>query len=103
MRLLISLVSLSLLLAPGARAAALPYFCVLSDDPGGWPLILESVGFVPQTAANARIFVLRSGATGSGEWAARVESGAYLILEGESTAAESFGFRRANNAKDTNA
>jgi hypothetical protein len=103
MRLLISFASLAnitLLLAPAARAASLPYFCVLSDDQGGWPLILESVGFMPRPAANARIFVLRSGATGSGEWAARVESGAYLILEGESTTAESFGFRRAQDLKD---
>src|ERR1700733_13275959 len=100
MRLLVSFVSIALLMAPAAGAVALPYFCVLSDDQGGWPLILESVGFLPQTAANARIFVLRSGAASSAEWAARVEGGAYLILEGESTAAESFGFRRAKDAKD---
>jgi hypothetical protein len=101
MRLLISLASLALLLlAPAARAASLPYFCVLSDDQGGWPFILASVGFMPQTAANARIFVLRSGSAGSAEWAARVEGGAYLILEGESTTADSFGFRRAKDAKD---
>jgi hypothetical protein len=99
MRLLVSFVSIALLMAPAAGAVALPYFCVLSDDQGGWPLILESVGFLPQTAANARIFVLRSGAANSAEWAARVESGAYLILEGESTAAESFGFRRAQDAE----
>jgi len=94
------LISLALLAAPAAHAAALPYFCVLSDDQGGWPPILESVGFLPQTAANARIFVLRSGAVGSGEWATRVESGAYLILEGESSTAELFGFRRAKDSKD---
>jgi hypothetical protein len=94
------LISLALLLAPAARAAALPYFCVLSDDQGGWPLILESVGFLPRTAAHARIFVLRSGAASSAEWATRVESGAYLILEGESSTAASFGFHRAKDAKD---
>jgi len=102
MRLLISFASLAnmaLLVAPAAHAASLPYFCVLSDDQGGWPLILESVGFMPQTAANAHIFVLRSGTAGSGEWATRVENGAYLILEGESSTAESFGFRRAKDAK----
>jgi len=37
--------------------------------------------------------VLRAGSAGSPEWPARVENGAYLILEGESSAAESFGFR----------
>ena len=55
---------------------------------------------MPQSAANARIFVLRSGTQGSGEWEARVNAGAYLILEGESSTAESFGFRRAKDAKD---
>jgi hypothetical protein len=48
---------------------------------------------MPQPAAAARIFVLRAGSAGSPEWPARVENGAYLILEGESSAAESFGFR----------
>jgi hypothetical protein len=48
---------------------------------------------MPQPAASARIFVLRAGSAGSPEWPARVESGAYLILEGESSTAASFGFR----------
>ena len=48
---------------------------------------------MPQPAASARIFVLRAGSPGSPEWSARVQSGAYLILEGESSIAESFGFR----------
>ena len=73
--------------------AAPPTYAILSDDPGGWPLLLQSVGFMPQPAAAARIFVLRAGSAGSPEWPARVENGAYLILEGESSAAESFGFR----------
>jgi hypothetical protein len=89
-----SLISLLLLLAPAARAASLPYFSVLSDDQGGWPLVLQSVGFMPRAAASARIFVLRAGSAGSTEWPARVENGAYLILEGESPASEMFGFRR---------
>ena len=48
---------------------------------------------MPQPAASARIFVLRAGSAGSPEWPARVQAGAYLILEGESSIAESFGFR----------
>jgi len=91
------LISLALLMPTWAQAASLPYFCVLSDDQGGWPLILESVGFMPQAAPDARIFVLRSGSPDSGDWTSRVEGGAYLILEGESTTAESFGFRRAKD------
>src|SRR5580704_4928743 len=82
-----------LLLAPLLQAAPLPSFAVLSEDQGGWPLLLQSVGFMPQPAASARIFVLRAGSAGSPEWPARVENGAYLILEGESAPAESFGFR----------
>src|SRR5580704_15916770 len=80
-----------LLLAPLLQAAPLPSFAVLSEDQGGWPLLLQSVGFMPQPAASARIFVLRAGSAGSPEWPARVENGAYLILEGESAPAESFG------------
>jgi len=87
-----SLISLLLLLAPAAHAASIPSFSVLSDDQGGWPLLLESVGFIPQPATSARIFVLRSGAAGSPEWPERVENGAFLILEGDSTTAEAFGF-----------
>ena len=71
-----------------------PYFSVLSDDPGAWPAILSSIGLQPRPAALARIFVARSGAPASAEWSARIERGAILILEGESSLAESFGFRR---------
>jgi len=90
-----SLLALLLLapLAPLAQAASIPTFAILSDDQGGWPLLLQSVGFMPQPAASARIFVLRAGSAGSPEWPARVAAGAYLILEGESPIAESFGFR----------
>jgi len=76
-----------------AQAATIPSFAILSDDQGGWPLLLQSVGFMPQPAASARIFVLRASSAGSPEWPARVAAGAYLILEGESSIAESFGFR----------
>ena len=75
-------------------AAADPYFSVLSDDPGAWPAILSSIGLLPQPAALARVFVARSGAPASPEWSARVEHGAILILEGESSLADSFGFHR---------
>ncbi len=94
-----SVVSL-LLLAASARAAGLPYFAVLSEDAGGWPAILSSIGFQPAPAAVARIFVARAGAPASSEWNARVENGAVLVLEGESSLAGMFGFRRgAENVK----
>src|ERR1017187_3136815 len=63
--------ALALLLAPLAHAASIPSFSILSDDQGGWPLLLQSVGFMPQPAASARIFVLRAGSAGSPEWPAR--------------------------------
>jgi hypothetical protein len=90
------------LLSAAAHAASLPYFSVLSDDPGAWPAILSSIGLQPQPAAVSRVFVARIGAAASAEWPARVENGAILILEGESSLADHFGFRRsAENVKIT--
>jgi hypothetical protein len=90
MRLLVSMFLAAVL----ARAAGLPYFRVLSDDAGAWPEILSSVGLEPRPAALARIFVARAGSPASAEWPTRVEHGSILILEGESSLAEMFGFRR---------
>jgi hypothetical protein len=90
MRLLASLV----LLAAAAQGAERPYFCVLSEDAGAWPDILSSIGLKQLPAATARIFVARAGAPASTEWMGRTEKGAILILEGESSLAEVFGFRR---------
>ena len=83
-----------------ASAAELPYFAILSEDAGAWPAILSSIGLERQPAGLAHIFVARAGAPGSAEWSARVGRGAILILEGESSLAEMFGFRRgAGNAR----
>jgi hypothetical protein len=71
-----------------------PYYAVLSEDAGAWPAILSSIGLQQKPASLARIFVARAGASASTEWPARVEAGAILILEGESSLAEMFGFRR---------
>src|ERR1017187_8957536 len=79
-------------------AAALPYFSVLSDDAGAWPDILSSVGLERQPASLAHIFVARAGAPASAEWTARVDQGAILILEGESSLAEMFGFKRGKDS-----
>ncbi len=89
MRLLVSLA----VLAAAAQAADKPYFSVLSEDAGAWPEILSSIGLQRQPAAAARIFVARSGAAASTEWMGRTEKGAILILEGQSSLAEVFGFR----------
>jgi hypothetical protein len=85
---------LALFTAAAAHAAGLPYFSVLSNDPGAWPEILSSIGLQTQPAAMARILVARTGAQASPEWNGRVEKGAILILEGESSLAEMFGFKR---------
>jgi hypothetical protein len=87
----------SLLFPAALGAVNLPYFSVLSDDAGAWPGILSSIGLQKQPAAVSRIFVARTGAAASPEWPARVERGSILVLEGESSLADMFGFRR--NAK----
>jgi hypothetical protein len=69
-------------------------FQVASDDPGPWPHILSSVGFRPDPGGPVKIFVVLAGETASPDgWAQRVESGVFLILEGDSPAAQFFGFR----------
>src|SRR5687767_6425375 len=78
-------------------AADLPYFSVLNEDAGAWPEILSSIGLQPQPAALSRVFVARTGSPASAEWSARIERGAILILEGESSLAELLGFRRSSD------
>jgi hypothetical protein len=90
--------SLLLLACAGLHAAALPYFSILSDDAGSWPDILSSIGLERQPASKAHIFVARAGAPASAEWPARVEQGAIVILEGESSLAEMFGFKRGKDS-----
>ena len=90
--------SLFLVISAAAHAAALPYFSVLSDDAGSWPDILSSIGLERQPASKAHIFVARAGAPASAEWTARVEQGAILILEGESSLAEMFGFKPSKDS-----
>ncbi len=84
-----------MLAAHVAAAAPLPWFTVLSETPGAWPQILGSIGLKARTASpDTRVFVLPAGTAGSAEWVGRVENGAILVVEGESSMAELFGFRR---------
>src|SRR5262245_5001014 len=87
--------AVSFLLACPLIAADMPYFTVLSDNPGAWPAILSSVGFFNKPASMARIFVARPGTPGNADWPERIEKGAILILEGDSSLARFFGFRPA--------
>ena len=84
----------ALLLCFSANAAELPYFAVLSEDAGAWPAILTSIGLQSRPASGARIFIARSGTPASEEWRGRIEQGAILILEGDSSLAEMFGFQK---------
>ena len=94
----VALGMLIVLASPTLGAAALPYFSILSDDAGAWPNILSSIGLERQPASVAHIFVARAGAPASPEWTARVDQGAILILEGESSLAEMFGFKRGKDS-----
>ena len=69
-----------------------PYFCVIGAKAGGWDQVLSSVGYRREDSDRAKVFVLRPGTPASPQWAQRVERGAYVILEGQSPIAESFGF-----------
>jgi len=88
---------LVLALGPAANAFTLPYFAVLNEDAGAWPDILSSIGFQRQPAGLAHIFVARTGSPASAEWTSRVEHGAILIVEGESSLAAMFGFRHTDS------
>ncbi|MBK9171145.1 MAG: hypothetical protein IPM24_27315 [Bryobacterales bacterium] len=68
------------------------HFHVASTEPGSWPAILEAIGLLAGEARDAGILVVRQGAPADPALAARVEGGLLLVLEGESPAAESFGF-----------
>jgi hypothetical protein len=95
MRLLTSLVAAAI-----SATAAPAGFHVLSTNPNPWPEILGSVGFHSDSrpdSSEAGIFVLPPAAPAA-DWPARVEKGAFVILEGESAAAEAFGFRKTDAA-----
>lgn len=69
------------------------FFYVAPGMPGAWPAVFGSIGLKPGPAESAAIFVLRPGTEASPRWAEAVERGAYVVLEGQSLAAEMFGFR----------
>ncbi|HZU25678.1 MAG TPA: hypothetical protein VFA04_09155, partial [Bryobacteraceae bacterium] len=76
-----------------AQAATSPAFAIDGDDPGAWPRILSSVGFVTGTNLPAGIYVVRnSSATPVKDLLARIDAGAFVILEGESDFASAVGF-----------
>ena len=68
-------------------------FAILSEDQGAWPHILSSIGFRPQPAGLAGVFVARQDAPAAANWPQRLKQGAILILEGASPLAAQLGFR----------
>jgi len=71
-----------------AQAAILPRFHVASGDPGPWPRILSSLGFVP---GQGGIYVVNDPSSDAATWRPRVEAGAIVILQGESAFGASLG------------
>jgi hypothetical protein len=81
---------LFLAIATLTHAATLSYQ-VLGDAPGSWPSILSSIGL--KDSPSADVLIIPSGASASlQECQSRLDHGAFLILEGPSPLAESFGF-----------
>ena len=69
-------------------------FRVSGRDPGPWPAILRSAGFVAAAGGAADVWVVRAGESGDpAPWALRAEEGAFVLLEGESAIATALGFR----------
>ena len=88
-----------LLFAASLQAGTAYSFQVLGGDPGGWPELLSSIGLIttgltrgPDPAAGVVVAPHGTGVPAA-EWAARVERGTMLVLEGESPLAAAFGFR----------
>jgi hypothetical protein len=94
MRLLVS-VAVAAACAFAQPDAPNPFFQVEGADAGGWAGLLSPVGFRPAPpGAAAAVVVVRAGGGGPADaWLARVDAGAFLILEGQSAAAAALGFR----------
>jgi hypothetical protein len=85
-----SLASILLICALPCAAATLT-FHVAGTDPGGWPVILSSIGLANAPVGDVEVFPSASSASVT-DWNARIARGTILILEGDSPLAASFGF-----------
>ena len=88
MRLLISLLCLS-----GVLQAQHIGYAVLNREAGPWDEMLQSIGLPASAPADASVLVMREGAAADAGIAQRVLEGDFLILEGHSALARSFGFK----------
>lgn len=93
----VTLLAVAFVAVPAATGGTF-FYHVEGKELGSWPAVLSSAGLMEGDRASARIFVLRSGpAAAEPEWRKAVEQGAFLILEGDSEIAASFGFRAGNH------
>jgi hypothetical protein len=89
MRLVISLLIVTATLAIASPTLS---FHVMGDDTGSWSAVLSSIGL--RESASGEVIVIAGGAQASlQDVQSRLDRGAFLILEGQSPLAESFGFR----------
>lgn len=82
--------------ALAAACVAAPTFSyhIVGDNPGPWPDILSSIGLVSSPTGVSSVFVVRGvSALSAAQWLARVERGAFVIVEGDSSLASALGFR----------
>lgn len=91
-------VAFALIAAPWAVGAPVFHYQIAGDRPGAWPRIFSGAGLV--RGPGGITFVSGSAAAQDPDaWLARAQSGAILVLEGESPAAEAFGFRADRTRK----
>jgi hypothetical protein len=94
MRLLARLALAFACAARGNSAELRLTFHVAGNDPGAWPELLTSLGLASNSSLDASVVVIPHDAdVAPGEWAARVERGSIVIVEGDSGEAQAFGFK----------
>jgi hypothetical protein len=86
------LVSAALAAACAFAQAPNPFFQVEGADAGGWAALLSSVGLHAAPPGVEAGVIVRPGGPADA-WLARVDAGAFLVLESESPAATALGFR----------
>ncbi len=92
---------LLLLAVPLMNGASFSY-AVIGDTAGSWPAILSSIGLLNGPVGDAAVVVAPQGTSGSASaWAARVEQGTILLVEGESPLAAAFGFHAGSKPRVT--
>jgi hypothetical protein len=93
MRLLTKRAGAALAAASALSAATFSYH-VVGQDPGPWPAILSSIGLTQSPTGINSVFVVRGESPlPAAQWTERVERGAFLIVEGDSSLAAAFGFK----------